>query len=117
MFQLVSLLSPLASPRVGIGSLDINNVQMCLYLPYLHFDTYKVLVKRRALVKQRIRQSRSRPVPHQVSRLDSQEFQVLWQYLGHDPPINARRTLDQFGYPGLTDTRARDDDQMLYKMT
>jgi len=42
---------------------------------------------------------------------------VLWQFLGHDPPINCRRTLDQFGYPGLLDTRARDDDQMLYKMT
>lgn len=37
--------------------------------------------------------------------------------MGHDPPMNVRRTLDQFGYPGLLDTRARDDDQMLYKMT
>ncbi|CCD53134.1 hypothetical protein BofuT4_P121530.1 [Botrytis cinerea T4] len=90
---------------------------MCLYLPYLHFDTYKVLVKRRHFVKQRIEQGRSRPVPQQVSKLDSLEIQVLWQYLGHDPPINARRTLDQFGYPSLLDTRARDDDQMLYKMT
>jgi len=42
---------------------------------------------------------------------------VIWQFLGHDPPINCRRTLDQFGYPSLLDTRARDDDQMLYKMT
>ncbi|KAF5876175.1 putative ankyrin repeat protein [Botrytis fragariae] len=109
--------SPLASPKIGIGSVDMNHVQMCLYLPYLHFDTYKVLVKRRAFVKQRIEQGRSRPVPQQVSKLDSQEIQVLWQYLGHDPPINARRTLDQFGYPSLLDTRARDDDQMLYKMT
>lgn len=90
---------------------------MCLYLPYLHFDTYKVLVKRRALVRKRIEQGRSRPVPQQVSKLASQEIQVLWQYLGHDPPINARRTLDQFGYPSLLDTTARDDDQMLYKMT
>ena len=42
---------------------------------------------------------------------------MIWQFLGHDPPINCRRTLDQFGYPSLLDTRARDDDQMLYKMT
>lgn len=90
---------------------------MCLYLPYLHFDTYKVLVKRRALVKQRLKQGRSRPVPQEVAKLDSEEFQVLWQYMGHDPPINIRRTLDQFGYPSLLDTRARDEDQMLYKMT
>jgi hypothetical protein len=90
---------------------------MCLYLPFLHFDTYKVLVRRRRLVKRRINQGRSRPVPLSVARLESLEFRVIWQFLGHDPPINCRRTLDQFGYPSLLDTRARDDDQMLYKMT
>ena len=56
-------------------------------------------------------------MPQSVSKLESLELKVLWQFLGHDPPINSRRTLDQFGYPGLLDTRARDDDQMLYKMT
>ncbi|TGO92257.1 hypothetical protein BPOR_0007g00410 [Botrytis porri] len=86
-------------------------------LDHEHWHSKQVLVKRRAFVKQRIKQGRSRPVPQQVSKLDSQEIQVLWQYLGHGPPINARRTLDQFGYPSLLDTRARDDDQMLYKMT
>ncbi|MCJ1386386.1 hypothetical protein MMC17_009512 [Xylographa soralifera] len=45
------------------------------------------------------------------------EHQVTWHYLGRDPPFNCRRTLDQYGYPNLHDTRARDDDQMLYKMT
>lgn len=89
---------------------------MHLYLPYLHFDTYKALVKRRTLIKRRIKQGRSRPVPQSVAKLDL-EAKVIWQYLGHDPPLNCRRTLDQFGYPSLLDTRARDDDQMLYKMT
>lgn len=42
---------------------------------------------------------------------------MIWQYLGQDPPLNGRRTLDQFGYPSLQDTSARDDDQMLYKLT
>lgn len=41
----------------------------------------------------------------------------MWEYLGHDPPINCRRTLDQYEYPSLRDTRSRDDDQMLYKLT
>jgi len=45
------------------------------------------------------------------------EHRVTWAFLGHDPPFNCRRTLDQFGYPSLHDTRARDDDQMMYKMT
>ncbi|TVY80430.1 hypothetical protein LSUE1_G004752 [Lachnellula suecica] len=106
--------SPSASPR---GSPRAKPVQMCLYLPFLHFDTYKALVKRRRLIKRRIRQGRSRPVPQSISKLESLELKVVWQFLGHDPPINCRRTLDQFGYPGLLDTRARDDDQMLYKMT
>ena len=90
---------------------------MCLYLPYLHFDTYKVLVRRRALVKKKTEAMDDQDRPSAVAKLDSLEFKVLWQYLGHDPPINARRTLDQFGYPSLLETRARDDDQMLYKMT
>jgi hypothetical protein len=90
---------------------------MYLYLPYLHFDSYKALVKRRSLIKKRIKQGRSRPVPQSVAKLDSLESKVIWQFLGHDPPLNCRRTLDQFGYPSLLDTRARDDDQMLYKMT
>lgn len=41
----------------------------------------------------------------------------MWEYLGHDPPLNARRTLDAYAYPALRDTYARDDDQMLYKLT
>jgi hypothetical protein len=90
---------------------------MCLFLPFLHFDTYKSLVKRRAVIKQRIKQGRARPIPKEVAGLESLELKILWQFLGHDPPVNSRRTLDQFGYPGLLDTRARDDDQMLYKMT
>jgi hypothetical protein len=44
-------------------------------------------------------------------------MRLIWEYLGHDPPLNCRRTLDQYGYPSLHDTRARDDDQVLYKMT
>ena len=45
------------------------------------------------------------------------EHRVTWDYLGHDPPFHSRRTLDQFRYPNLHDTRPRDDDQMLYKRT
>jgi hypothetical protein len=52
-----------------------------------------------------------------VAKSDSLESQVIWEFLGHDPPLNCRRTLDQYGYPSLRDTRSRDDDQMLYKLT
>ncbi|KAK7740988.1 hypothetical protein SLS53_005051 [Cytospora paraplurivora] len=93
--------------------------QGCLYLyfPFLHFESYRKLIKRRDLIKRRMKQGRTRPVPREVAQETSKELQVIWEYLGHDPPINCRRTLDQYRYPSLHDTRARDDDQMLYKMT
>ncbi|OAA41791.1 ankyrin repeat protein [Metarhizium rileyi] len=89
----------------------------CLFLPYLHFDSYKKLIRRRDTINQRLSQGRARPVPETVAKSDSLELQVIWEYLGHDPPINCRRTLDQYEYPSLRDTRSRDDDQMLYKLT
>lgn len=88
-----------------------------LFMPFLHFDTYKNLLRRRSLIQRRLRQGRARPVPRNVASLPSLELQVIWEYLGYDPPVNCRRTLDQYGYPSLHDTRPRDDDQMLYKMT
>lgn len=57
------------------------------------------------------------PVPPEVADLESMELRVIWQYLARDHPVHYRRTLDQFGYPSLRDTSARDNDQMLYKLT
>lgn len=68
-------------------------------------------------MNRRLAHGRARPVPEDIAALDSLELRVIWEYLGHDPPLNCRRTLDQFGYPSLKDTYARDDDQMLYKLT
>lgn len=98
---------------------DQPPAQGCLYLymPFLHFDTYKMLIQRRNMIKRRTEQGRTRPVPLDVANDASLEIRVIWEFLGHDPPVNCRRTLDQYRYPSLHDTRARDDDQMLYKMT
>ncbi|POR35879.1 Uncharacterized protein TPAR_03935, partial [Tolypocladium paradoxum] len=107
-----SLMSPAMSP----ASVD-EAMYTCLFLPYLHFDSYKRLIRRRDLILKRLSHGRARPVPEFVAKSDSLELQVVWEFLGHDPPINCRRTLDQYGYPSLRDTRSRDDDQMLYKLT
>ncbi|KAK9439998.1 ankyrin repeat protein [Metarhizium brunneum] len=101
------------SPPLGSG----DSAYTCLFLPYLHFDSYKKLLRRRDTITRRLSQGRAHPVPETVAKSDSLEVQVIWEYLGHDPPINCRRTLDQYGYPSLRDTRSRDDDQMLYKLT
>ncbi|PHH71875.1 hypothetical protein CDD82_6291 [Ophiocordyceps australis] len=92
-------------------------VPIVLFLPYLHFDTYKRLLRRRQVIQRRLARARARPVPLDVAASESLELQVIWEFLGHDPPINCRRTLDQYGFPSLRDTSARDDDQMLYKLT
>ncbi|RAK96319.1 uncharacterized protein BO80DRAFT_366606 [Aspergillus ibericus CBS 121593] len=83
---------------------------------YLHWDTYWNLVQRRKVVEERLRQGRFRPVPSDISK-SSLESKLIWKYLGNEPPIHIRRTLDQFGYPNLRSTVARDDDQMLWKRT
>lgn len=112
--------SEIGSPSLGsprYGSPLTNQGCMYLYFPFLHFDTYNTLVKRRDMVRRRLAQGRSKPVPASVANDASLEQRMIWEYLGHDPPVNCRRTLDQYRYPSLHDTRARDDDQMLYKMT
>lgn len=117
--QMSMLGQPTSSSR-GLQRTDsLSPRPGCLYLyfPFLHFDSYKMLVKRRDIIKRRVAQGRTRPVPSEVAREASLESRVIWEYLGHDPPFNCRRTLDQYRYPSLHDTRARDDDQMLYKMT
>jgi hypothetical protein len=88
-----------------------------VYMPYLHFDTYANIINRRDHIKRRLDHGRAGPVPKEIADLESMELKVIWEYIGADPPLNCRRTLDQFGYPSLQDTYARDDDQMLYKLT
>ncbi|KKA27737.1 hypothetical protein TD95_001276 [Thielaviopsis punctulata] len=109
-------------PTVGLSYIDADsaghiNPVITVLLPYLHYDLYPASVRRRQLIRKRLKRGRCRPVPETVADIGSTELQTIWEYLGYELPINCRRTLDQFGYPTLHDTRARDDDQMLYKMT
>ncbi|KAK8047888.1 hypothetical protein PG996_015952 [Apiospora saccharicola] len=107
--------SPSISGRSSPGGVTPSHLY--LYLPYLHFDTYKNVIKRRNVIRRRLGLGRARPVPKDIADEESLETRVTWEYIGHDPPLNPRRTLDQYGYPSLRDTYARDDDQMLYKLT
>ncbi|KAF7718922.1 DUF676 domain-containing protein [Penicillium ucsense] len=97
----------------GASEKDAEDPQLALYL---HWDTYRNLIQRRKVVEDRLHQGRSRPVPFRIEK-SSLESKLIWQYLGCEPPIHFRRTLDQFGYPNLRSTVARDDDQMLWKRT
>ncbi|KAI1169925.1 hypothetical protein F4777DRAFT_571265 [Nemania sp. FL0916] len=109
------------SPSLGKSgrsvSPSVTPSHFYLYLPYLHYDTYINIVQRRDIVQRRMKHGRARPVPKAIADLESLESRVIWQFIGYDHPLNSRRTLDQYGYPALQDTWARDDDQMLYKLT
>jgi hypothetical protein len=74
------------------------------------------MIRRRKLIAKRRRHGRAKPVPEWLEQ-ESLELKVIWEYIGYDPPMNCRRTLDQFGHHSLKDTNSRDDDQMLYKLT
>ncbi|KAI3316983.1 hypothetical protein HD806DRAFT_516300 [Xylariaceae sp. AK1471] len=99
------------------ASPSITPSHLYLYLPYLHYDTYVNIIRRRNILRRRMKHGRARPVPKDIAELESLESRVIWEFIGHDPPLNTRRTLDQYGYPALQDTWARDDDQLLYKLT
>ncbi|KAK0709554.1 hypothetical protein B0T26DRAFT_652490 [Lasiosphaeria miniovina] len=112
-----SILSPrIPSPFNPLASSSPRPSYLYLYFPYLHFDTYSSVIRRRSLIQRRRDHGRANPVPEDVSKR-SLESQVIWEYVGFDPPLNPRRTLDQFGHHSLQDTHSRDDDQMLYKLT
>ena len=69
------------------------------------------------MIKRRMNQRGVRPIRHDVKNSESLEAKMIWKYLEAEPPFHCRRTLDQYGYPNLRSTEARDDDQMLWKRT
>lgn len=101
-----------ATPRSAI-----DDVQLVIYMPYLHWDKFERLQDRAAVINRRREQTRARPIDHQIAEGSSMESKMIWQYLMSDLPLHCRRTLDQFGYPSLRNTSVRDADQILYKRT
>ena len=90
---------------------------MRLTFQQLHWDTYERLLERRAVTTRRLEQGRVRPIHKNIAESESVESKMIWNYIGAEPPYHCRRTLDQYGYPNLRSTKARDDDQMLWKRT
>ena len=95
----------------------VSDVQLVIYLPYLHWDSFKHMQERAALIKRRHEDTRARPVDREIANGRSMESKLIWQYLTSNLPFHCRRTLDQFGYPSLRNTSVRDADQVLYKRT
>jgi hypothetical protein len=94
-----------------------NDVQFVVYLPYLHWDSFRNLQRRARIIQKRREQPHARPVDKDVAIGKSMEHKLIWQHLSSAWPVHCRRTLDQYGYPTLRSTEVRDGDQILYKRT
>lgn len=94
-----------------------SDVQFIVYLPYLHWDSFKNLKQRAGIIHKRRQQPHARPVDKEVASGKSMEHKLIWQHLSSAWPVHCRRTLDQYGYPTLRNTTVRDGDQILYKRT
>ena len=94
-----------------------TEIQFAVYLPYLHWDTFKNMQRQAAIIKKRSEQAHARPVIPEIASSTSMAHKLIWQYLTSDRPVHCRRTLDQYGYPNLRNTAVRDADQIFYKRT
>ena len=94
-----------------------DSSQMVVYLPYLHWDSFRSLQQRTAVINRRRKQAHAHPIAKDIALGRSMEHKLIWQHLTSDRPIHCRRTLDQYGYPSLRNTSVRDADQILYKRT
>ena len=103
--------------KITVPPSATNDVQFVVYLPYLHWDSFKNLKRRAEIIEKRAKQPHARPVDRSVVSGNSMEHKLIWQHLTSSWPIHCRRTLDQYGYPTLRNTTARDHDQILYKRT
>jgi hypothetical protein len=68
-------------------------------------------------IRDRLALSRTIAAGNSGSPGDSIETEIIRQYLVGDEPLHPRRTLDQFGFPMLRNTDARDLDQVIFKRT
>lgn len=102
-----------------VPKLRVNN-ETCLIIlqfPYLNWDTFGSLMKRSDVIRRRIEKPRTYPMDDDIAKGSSVELKILWQHLDNTSglPVHLRRSLDQYGYPALANTSARDTDQVLFK--
>lgn len=94
-----------------------GDTQIVVYLPYLHWDSFKNLQKREAVITRRRKQPQDLPIAKDVALGRSMERKVIWRHLTSNQPVHCRRTLDQYDNPNLRNTSYRDQNQTLYKRT
>lgn len=106
--------NPNNASRTGASS-SIACRQLQMYLPYLHWDTTENFAARSQYLES-LGSSRENAVPERISVRTKAIMQSNRNTVVRNS-YHARRSLDQYGYPGLHDTRDRDDDQVVSRNT
>ncbi|CAM1504717.1 Fc.00g023080.m01.CDS01 [Cosmosporella sp. VM-42] len=90
-----------------------KTASLSLYIPYLNWDTHENFVELTNAYAATPRFGHGTPmsVREKIQRSTSST------YLSRDLPLHPRRSLDQYYYPSLRDTGARDADQTVSKWT
>ncbi|KAJ5819343.1 hypothetical protein N7474_004934 [Penicillium riverlandense] len=92
----------------------VSACNVCVYLPYLHFETAERRQKMQEAI-QRAEKMDSLFQPRGISRIRTRDEMLLDAHLSSSSTsLHVRRTLDQFFYPNI-DTQSRDQDQVVYR--
>lgn len=85
---------------------------ICVFMPYLHFETTQSQRKMQAAIRQAEALGISRPG---LSRTSTRDEMLIRAHINSSTAsLHVRRTLDQFFYPNI-DTETRDSDQVVYR--
>ncbi|EED21298.1 ankyrin repeat protein [Talaromyces stipitatus ATCC 10500] len=86
---------------------------ICVYMPYLHFESAQSQQKMQQTIKQAETLVPS-PVPGLTRASTRDEMLIRAHINSSSTSLHVRRTLDQFFYPNI-DTETRDGDQVVYR--
>lgn len=85
---------------------------VCVFMPYLHFETAERRQKMQEAIKRAQTLSCQSPG---ISRSSTKDEMLISAHLASSTTsLHVRRTLDQFFYPNI-DTQSRDQDQVIYR--
>lgn len=104
-------ISPDAKP-VRLGDHQI----LAVFMPYMSYEARERHKQRTARLRRRSGISDKRDEEELDEQLLDHEEESLYEaWLNHERPLHIRRTLDQYHYHMLDDTRTRDDDQVVLR--
>ncbi|OXV11500.1 hypothetical protein Egran_00739 [Elaphomyces granulatus] len=99
------------SPPTMNDQICANTSNICIFMPYLHFET----VERRQKMQEVIQRAGKLSFYRSESNPSTRDEMLIRAHLNcSTTSLHIRRTLDQYFYPNI-DTQSRDEDQVVYR--